>query len=355
MTVDTLSNRALNRATLARQLLLERSTETPEHVIEHLVGMQGQNPLDPYYGLWARLDTFDPHHLGDLVTVGKVVRGQFMRGTIHMFTAADAARVHPLTASVLARVFGSTQFAKDLAGVDVDEVLNAARELLEANPRSRAELGAELSLLWPGVPAGSLAQAATFMLPIVQTPPRGVWGHKGQAVWGLFDSFVPVPYGPPLAIEDLVNRYLGAFGPASVKDMRMWSGLTGLREVFDEMRSRLRIYLDPNGIELFDLGETELPDPDTPAPPRLLPEYDNVLIGHDDRSRFFADEDKPKGWVGNVLVDGVYAGSWRRTGSVLEVSLTKHGLTDEQGVALEADRLVQLAWPGDVEGVRLSS
>ncbi len=353
MTTDALSNRALNRATLARQLLLERSPGSPESVIEHLVGMQAQNPLDPYYGLWARLESFDPQYLGQLVTGGDVVRGQFMRGTIHMFTAIDAAQVHPITSRVLKRVFGSTQFAKDIAGLAVDEILDAARRLLEIKPRSRSELGAELSVLWPGVPPGSIAQAVTFLLPVVQTPPRGVWGSKGQAMWALFDSFVPVPYGPPLGMEELVIRYLRAFGPASVKDMRVWSGLTALRDVFDGMRPRLRTYRDENGVELFDLEEVELPHPDTSAPPRLLPEYDNVLLGHDDRGRFFAGDETPKGWVGNVLVDGVFGGSWRRNGSVLEVSLTRHGLTDEEGVVAEADRLVRSAWPDEVEDIRL--
>lgn len=354
MTPDTLSARALNRATLERQLLLERVGQAPEGVIDHLVGMQAQNPLDPYFGLWARLAEFDPDRLGSLVAGGEVVRAQFMRGTIHMLTATDAARVHPVTSSVLSRVFGSTPFAKDLAGVDVSAVLDAARDLLRERPRSRAALGAELGKSWPAIPPGSLAQAATFLLPVVQTPPRGVWGKKGQAVWALFDSFVPVRYGPPFEIEDLVIRYLRAFGPASVKDMRVWSGLTGLREVFEAMRTRLRVYHDENRVELFDLPEIELPDPDLPAPARLLPEYDNVLLGHDDRSRFFADETTPPGWVGNVLVDGYYAGSWRRNDGLLEISLTAHGHSDREGVIAEAERLCTLAWPGEEADIRVS-
>lgn len=353
VTADTLSIRALNRATLARQLLLERVTQPPETTIEHLVGMQAQNPLDPYYGLWARQEGFDPHHLGEMVAAGDVIRGQFMRGTIHMLTAADSVRVHPLTAGVLERVFRSTQFAKDLSGLQVDEVLEAAHALLEGKPMSRAELGSALNDLWPHVPPGSLAQAATFLLPIVQMPPRGVWASKGQAVWSLFESVVPYPYGPPLEIEDFVTRYLGAFGPAAVKDMRVWSGLTGLREVFDRMRTRLRVYRGENGVELFDLPDLELPDPETKAPPRLLPEYDNVLLSHQDRSRFFTGEAFPKGWVGNVLVDGFYAGSWRRFESVLELSLTRHGLSDEEGVVAEAERLSRLAWPDQVGDVRV--
>lgn len=352
---DVLSNRALNRATLARQSLLERSPESPQVLIERLVGMQGQNPLDPYYGLWARLNGFDPYRLGRSVTEGDVVRGQFMRGTIHMFTATDAARVHPLTANVLERVFTSTQFARDLHNVGTDQVLSAARELLGVAPRSRSELGAELAKRWPEVPAASLAQAATFLLPVLQMPPRGVWGESGQARWALFESLAPVPYGPPLGVDALVIRYLRAFGPASVKDMRNWSGLTGLRAAFEAVRPQLRAYRDTNGVELFDVEDGALPDPETPAPPRLLPEFDNILLGHDDRSRFFADDEVPKGWAGSVLADGVYAGSWRHRESVLELILTPHGLTHETEVAAEADRLARLAWPDQVPEIRIGA
>ncbi|HWB88240.1 MAG TPA: crosslink repair DNA glycosylase YcaQ family protein, partial [Acidimicrobiia bacterium] len=117
----------------------------------------------------------------------------------------------------------------------------------------------------------------------------------------------------------------------------------------------LRTYRDESGVELFDLPEIELPDPDTPAPPRLLPEYDNVLLGHDDRSRFFKGDAIPKGWVGNVLVDGVFAGSWKRDGSVIELELTPHGLTDEQGARDEAVRLADRAWPDEIEEIRVRS
>ena len=314
--------------------------------------MQAQNPLDPYYGLWARSEDFDPNQLGEMVSDGNVVRGAFMRGTIHMFTAADAVRVHPLTTSVLERVFRSTQFAKDLAELPMDEVLDAARVMLEEKPRSRPELGSGLSALWSGVPPGSLAQAATYLLPLVQMPPRGVWDSKGQPVWSLFQSFIAIPYGPPLEIDELVTRYLQAFGPAAVKDMRVWSGLTGLREVFDGMRPRLRVYRDENGVELFDLADVELPDPETPAPPRLLPEYDNVLLGHDDRSRFFTGEAIPKGWVGNVLVDGFYAGSWRFEEDRLQVTLDV-ATGDEPAVLDEATRIASRARPNESTEVTL--
>ena len=353
MTAPVLDTRSLNRATLHRQFLLERVDRPIEEVVGRLVGMQAQNPLDPYFGLWARMVHFDSSALAAMTQNREMVRGQFMRGTVHLFGAADGLAIHPVTADVLRRVFGSTQFAKDLAGIDMERLLTAARRLMEESPRTRAELGRELASIWPGYPPGSLGQAATYLIPVVQIPPRGVWGQKGQATWAPLETFLAGHHGPEIPVEDLVIRYLGGFGPAAVKDMRVWSGLTGLSEVFERLRPRLRVYRDENGAELFDLADIEHPDPDTPAPPRLLPEYDNVLLGHHDRSRFFDGDAIPKGWVGNVLVDGMFAGSWKRAGSVIELELTRHGWTDDEGVTAEAVRLGGLAWPGEVEEIRV--
>ncbi|HJS72406.1 MAG TPA: winged helix DNA-binding domain-containing protein [Acidimicrobiia bacterium] len=350
--VETLSRRALNRATLERQHLLAFSDRSVAEMLEHLVGMQAQNPLDPYYGLWARLQDFDPAVLARMTTEREVVRGQFMRGTIHLFTADGAVAVHPLTKSVLERVFRSTQFSKDIAGVDLELLLSSGREQIEERPRTRAELARELTGMFPGVAPGSLAQAVTYLTPVAQVPPRGVWGSTGPAAWAPIDAFLGRPYGDGISVDDLMIRYLAAFGPAGVKDMRVWSGLSGLSEIFDRLRPRLRTYRDEDGAELFDLPEIELPDPETPAPPRLLPEYDNVLLGHSDRSRFFEGDAVPPGWVGNVLVDGVYSGSWKRTGRALEVSLTERGLADEEAVHVEATRLAGMAWPGEVIEIR---
>jgi Winged helix DNA-binding domain len=355
MAADVLTKRALNRATLSRQFLLERASLPVEMVIDHLVGMQAQNPFDPYYGLWARLDAFDPGYLAGKVMAGEVVRASFMRATLHMLTTDDALRVHPTTRGVLERVFRSTQFAKDLVGMDMGELLELARASMEEAPRTRAELARALGERWPDRTPSSLAQAATYLVPVLQVPPRGVWGRKGQAVWSTFSSFSQEPYGPPLAVEDFALRYLGAFGPAAVKDMRAWSGLTGLREVFEGLRPRLRSYRDESGVELFDLPDLELPDPETPAPPRLLPEYDNVLLGHSDRSRFFDGDAQPKGWVGNVLVDGVFAGSWKVDGDCLHLHLTQRGMAEEADVVGEARRLIDRAWPDDVHEALVTS
>ena len=353
---DVLTRRALNRATLARQNLLERSGDVVG-TIEHLVGMQAQNPLDPYFALWSRVEAFDPDELGRLLLDRDAVRAQLMRGTIHLVTAVDFGRLEPVFRPVLARVFGSTQFAKDIAAVDRDELLELAKGRLDEEPIGRAELGRFLGVRWPDVTNASLAQAGTYLVPVVQTTPRGVWGSKGSAKWASADSWLGRKRGPASSVRDLALRYLNAFGPASVSDMRNWSGLTGLKDVFAELRPRLRVWRSEDGAELFDLADAEHPDVDTPAPPRLLPEYDNLLLGHADRSRFF-DGAVPPGWVGSVLVDGRYGGWWRHQGSGpatgLFVDLAVNVSRGDK-VALETEAGRLLEWMGgDAGNVRLA-
>jgi hypothetical protein len=155
-----------------------------------------------------------------------------------------------------------------------------------------------------------MAQAATYLLPVVQTTPRGVWGSSGAAKWADAGSWLGRSLLDQGSVDALVVRYLRAFGPASISDVRVWSRVTGLREVLDRLRPELRVWRSEDGMELFDLPDAEHPDPDVPAAPRFLPEYDNVLLGHADRSRFF-DAAVPSGWVGNLLVDGFYIGHWK--------------------------------------------
>lgn len=353
--LSLISKRALNRATLARQHLLERHIGDVEEEVAHLVGMQSQNPLDPYYALHSRLDRFDPADLATKVESREMVRGGFMRGTLHLFSIDDFFRVHPVTADVMRRLFGSTQFAKDCAGLDMAKLLARGRDLLEAQPMTRAAIAEALSDEYPDRVAGSLAQAVTYLSPLVQVPPRGVWGETGPAAWAYAPSFLGRSYGPGQPTAEVVIRYLAAFGPAAVKDMRVWSGFTGLREVFEELRPQLISFRDESGAELFDLPGAPRPDPGTPAPPRLLPEYDNVLLGHSDRSRFFVEGGPtPPGWVGNVLVDGGYAGHWKQHDRRLVVTLSPSALPEADPVEAEAIRMAEMIWPGAGATVEIS-
>jgi hypothetical protein len=311
--------------------------------------MQAQNPLDPYYGLAARLEGFDPSELADLVQERKAVRGALMRATIHLATTEDWLQLRPVVGPVLTRTFGSTQFAKDVSGVPIEQLLGYGRQLLEEQPRTRAELHPLLSQRWPDSEAASLAQAVTYLLPVLQVSPRGVWGKTGPARWTTTEAWLGRTTTTSGSVESLILRYLAAFGPASVNDMRVWSGLAGLRAVVESMRPRLRDFRDESGTELFDLQEARHPDSEVPAPPRFLPEYDNLLLSHKDRSRFFAGDQVPPGWVGNVLVDGFYAGHWKishkRDTTTLSVSVRKITKSERSELEAEAGRLLTFVAP----------
>jgi len=285
-------------------------------MIERLVGMQAQVPENPYVALWSRIEGFRPEMLSDLIAERRAVRAAVLRPTIHLVTARDCLTMHPINLPLLARAFRSP-WGGGLNGVPVDEVVEAGRELLRERPLTRLQLSAALAPRWPEADPASLAYAVTYHLPIVQVPPRGLWGGRGQATWAPTEDWLGAPLDPEPALDALVLRYLAAFGPATPADARTWCGLSGLREVFERLRPQLRTFSDERGRELFDVPNAPLPDPDTPAPPRLLPEYDNVLLAHDDRSRITGDrswplQPFPRGkWIGTVLVDGFYRANWR--------------------------------------------
>ena len=313
---DVLSDRALNRATLERQLLLRRTDRTPESVVEHLVGLQAQVPHDPYLGLWSRVDGFRPDDVSALLLDRRLVRIVVMRGTIHLVTAADVRVLRPLVQRVLDQELARhSEYAAALEGVDLDPVLAAARELL-AEPRTGPQLRGLLGERFPGVDAAALAYVCRCKLPLVQVPPRGLWGRGAQVTNATLEAWTGRPVAPTPSVDDVVLRYFAAFGPATTADVATWSRLTGLREVVDRLTPRLRTFHDERGRALLDLPDAPRPDPDTPAPPRFLPEYDNVLLSHADRTRFVG-EDVPRLFSarerahGTVLVDGMLQAVWR--------------------------------------------
>ena len=334
--MTVLSRRALNRATLARQLLLERAAMPARHAVAHLVGMQAQVPLNPYTGLWSRLAGFDPAELAGLVLDRQAVRIVVMRATIHLVTAEDCLVLRPLTQPVLERELARHRdFAPALRGVDIEPVLAYAREVFAESPRSTNQLRAVLGERFPDLHAGALAYACRCLLPLVQVPPRGVWGQASQVTLTTAEAWLGRPLEAQPSIDELMLRYLGAFGPASVADASTWSRLTGLREVFERLRPQLVTFRDERGRELFDLPDAPRPDPETPAPARFLPEYDNVLLSHDDRTRFAGEPFSAAGPVhGTVLVDGFVAGVWALDGSTLTVSGHATDDVEAEGLAL---------------------
>ncbi len=307
--------RALNRSLLGRQLLLRRVKAGAAETIERLVGMQAQEPKDPYIALWSRIDGFQPAELADLLESRRAVRATMMRTTIHLVTARDYIALRPVLHQLLERSFSRMSFGRNLAGMDIEAVLAAAEVLLSEQPRGRAELGRLLAERWPGRDPLSLAVAPNFLRPLVQVPPRGVWGKTARPAWTTAKAWLGREVGTDASPDDLVMRYLAAFGPATVADAANWSRLTGLREVFERLRHRLRTYRDEKGRELFDVPDAPFPDLDVPAPPRFMPVYDNVFLGHADRARIISPADAKRGSIGTaaVLVDGFIRATWKIT------------------------------------------
>ncbi len=326
-TPDVLSNRQLNRALMERQFLLRRATMHAKEMIERLAGMQAQIPLSPYVGLWSRIKGFRPEQLSDLLLTRAAVRAPLMRSTIHLVSASDFTLMWSLARTVSLRTFQSSVFAHDLKGLEPDAVATVAGQLLREKPLTLAELGRSLSKHWPDRRPESLAYVARFSLPVVQIPPRGVWGKSGQATWALAEAWLHRKVPPKGSVRALFLRYLAAFGPASLTDFQSWSGLAAVREDLQQLRNRLRLFHDENGRELFDVADGDIADPKVKAPVRFLPEYDNVLLAHADRSRVLRDEHRSRIAIGQptLLIDGFVAGTWRlereKKATVLAVKL----------------------------------
>jgi hypothetical protein len=315
---DVLGPRALNRALLDRQLLLRRSALPVTAAIEHLVGLQAQAPNPPYVGLWTRLGHFEANELSRLIQDRQVVRIALMRGTIHLVTTRDCLFLRPLLQPVLDRgVYANGAMPAEVAAIGVDALVAEARALLHQEPLTNQQLGARLNDRWPDHDAAALTHAVRCLLPLVQVPPRGLWGATGRAKHTTAETWLGRPLDDTGSLDDLVLRYLAGFGPATVMDIQAWSGLTGLGEVVDRVRPNLRSFRDGDGRELLDLPDAPRPDPATPAAVRFLPEFDNVLLSHADRSRIISDEHRARittvnGLVpGTVLVDGVVSGTWK--------------------------------------------
>ncbi|MFI5754929.1 winged helix DNA-binding domain-containing protein [Streptomyces sp. NPDC051569] len=347
-TNPVLGTRALNRATLERQLLLRRDGRSAKDAVAHLLGLQAQNVKPPYFQLAARLDGFVPGDLSALMAGRETGRLVTMRSTLHTHTADDCFTLRPLVQAAREREL--KLFREGLTGVDLDRLTAYSRELVEERPRPVKELREALLTCWPDADPLALTVAARCLLPLVQTTPRGLWGRSGQVTLTTAEHWFGRPALQVPAPDATVLRYLGAFGPASVKDMQTWSGLTRLRDAFERLRPRLSVFQDENGVELFDLPDAPRPDENTPAPPRFLPEFDNLLLSHADRARIVPPAYRGRASHGNVahrvlLVDGFLAGIWRltETGDRAVLTVESFGkLSRRQGteVSEEGERLL---------------
>jgi hypothetical protein len=312
-----LTLRQLNRATLARQLLLERHGVPVVDAVERLAGLQAQLARPPFVGLWTRLEGFRRDDLLEAVHARRVVRATMMRGTLHLVSARDYARLRPALQPALSA--GAQAILGDrTAGVDVDAVLHAARELYAERPRAFDELRPLLAARGLSADERALGYLTRMSLPLVQVPtPGAVWGWDAKAAFTVADSWLGAPPGDDPSPRGLVRSYLAAFGPATPTDAGAWSALRGLRDAFDALRPELVTFRDERGRELFDLPDAPRPDPDVEAPVRFLPEFDNLVLAHDDRTRVIATEHRPRVVSKNlqvaatVLVDGFVAGTWK--------------------------------------------
>jgi hypothetical protein len=320
---DVLDVRTLNRALLERQMLLRRRRVRALEAVERLVALQAQVPRDPYVALWSRLDRFRPTALAEPIADRRAVRMTLLRGTLHLVTARDAIGLRSLIQPVIeGTLYGSSPLRTAVGSVDTAGLLRFLRVLLEERPHTRAELVKEIGGRWPDVDATSLGYAI-YLLPTVQVTPRGLWGRSGPSAFTTVEAWLGRPIERDVEPDDMILRYLAAFGPATVADAQTWSGISGLRGAFERLSPRLRTLRDERRRELFDLPNAPLPSPTAAAPPRFLPEYDNVVIGHKDRSRIV-----PSGlpvWTevgwGTVLVDGFVAARWKLEGDGAEATL----------------------------------
>ncbi|MGR4866822.1 winged helix DNA-binding domain-containing protein [Caulobacter sp. LARHSG274] len=351
---ETLDRRALNRALLARQHLLRRADLSVSEALDRLIALQAQAARAPYFALWTRLQAFAPEKLSDRLEDFSLARGTLMRGTLHIAAAEDFAAIRPLIQPGLDRFLteGGVH-GRALAGLDLVEIAAAARDLLRRGPLTAAQLRNAFAERWPGRDPQALAMAARIGLPMLQLPPRGLWGRSGQPTLAAVEDRLAAAR-PGFTLADLVRRYLAAFGPASVADAQAWLGRTRLAATFDALRPSLVSFLGEDGVELFDLPGAERPAAETDAPVCFLGEFDNVLLAHEDRTRVMSAEHKRRLYTANgvvraaVLIDGFTAGRWRiedgKTTSTLYVELfDRPAGAVARTVAEEGERLLAFA------------
>lgn len=311
---ETITQRRLNRALLERQSLLERGDIAPLSAIERLAGMQSQIPNPPYIGLWTRLARFRKAELTSLLESRAVVRAPWIRSTLHLVSAADHQRfqavIQPALARGLRSFFGAR--ARDL---DIPRLIEIALPFLEAETPAIGALRDELQRHFPQHNKEAMAYAVRSYLPLLQVPPSGTWGVGTRATYTTAANWLGE--AQPSDLATLFRRYLAAFGPASIMDFQTWCGMTSLKSQLAPVLKTLVAYRSEDGAQLFDLSDLPLPPEDAPAPIRLLPEYDNILIAHKNRARILPEQHRKKVFVsagrvlGTVLINGFVGAIWR--------------------------------------------
>lgn len=334
-----LTRRELNRATLARQGLLERwdDTDVPG-ALARVAGLQAQEPRPPFVGLWTRVAGLSADGVLTALRSGAAVRATLMRGTLHLVAAEDWGLLHGPPEP------GDAFLGTRSKGLAVEPVLAAAEELMRARgPMSFNALRPLLAERFPDEDERVMGYAARLYLPLVMTPTDDRWGYPRDPLFELTDL------ARPRQRDDagLLRRYLAAFGPATVEDAQVWSGRTGLRPVIEAMRDELAVFADEAGRELFDLPGAPRPPADAPGRAvALLPEFDTLVLAHQDRRRVIADEHRPLVATKNLrikatmLLDGMVAGTWALKATTTKATVTLEPfsrMTKRAATALEAE------------------
>jgi Winged helix DNA-binding domain len=349
-----LTLRELNRATLARQMLLERENVSVPAAIERLAGLQAQLASAPYVGLWTRLRDFRREDLAGEIESRKVVKATMMRATLHLCTAEDYIRFRTALKPVL---IGAADAIVKRRGhdFDLDKVLKAARKFIGEKPRTFAEISDMLTELAPDHDVGAMRYSVRTHIPLAQVPINTGWSYSNKPEFTLAESWIGRPISTEDNLRELVFRYLRAFGPASITDAQTWLGMK-LKESFEKLRPELQTYRGEGRSEFFDLPETPLPAEDVPAPVRFLPEYDNLLLSHSNRTRVIADEYRSKVYLpglrvaATILVDGFVRGAWKIEKTKTEATLViepfdKLTKKDRAALTEEGERLVRFVEP----------
>jgi hypothetical protein len=316
MVIESISRNALNRALLGRQMLLARERAGPLAVVERLVGMQAQQAQPPFVGLWTRLDRFERGDLLALLRDRAVVRATLMRATLHLMTADDF-RLFRSTLQPMLTAGMNAVLRERIAALDLPALLEVAKRHFRTRPSNFTSLRATLMAAFPHGEERAMGYAVRTHLPVLAAPDDSPWGFAADPEFTLAESWLG---GAPDATErpdELVLRYLSAFGPATAADFQAWSGLSGAKAIIETLRPRLHVLRDDRKRELFDLPDAHRPAEDTPAPVRFLPGFDNAILAHADRSRIIADEYRARVTTKNLivlptfLVDGFVAGTWK--------------------------------------------
>jgi hypothetical protein len=344
MAERTLSERELNRALLARQLLLERAELSLPRALERVGGLQAQYAPSSYIGLWSRLAGFERDDLRRALERRAVVQGTLMRVTIHLVSARD----YPLFTEGIRQHRREWWIKAHRGRAEKRKVVAAARRvrsLLAEGPRRRGDLVEHLdadNVTWNGV---------GLWLDLVRVPPSGTWEQRRADLYATADEWLgPSDVTPTQGVDHLVRRYLGGFGPASLKDVANWAGLPASVLAPAVERLEVRRFRDENGTELLDLPRAPLPAADTPAPVRFLPTWDATLLAHARRTQILPERYRPIVFntrtphsMSTFLVDGRVAGTWKyERGRIQLEPFERLSREARRELAEEAERLADL-------------